>query len=90
MSKCNLINYQVHIMVQTVVDGAVPGAENSEQYLKNANEGEPSESLDNRHLFLSEDNTEVYHIGIVDYLQTPEIISKAKKVLQIFKKNKQS
>jgi len=40
---------------------------------------------EDRHLFLSEDGTEVYNMGFVDYLQNPDL-SKASKFLKMFKK----
>ena len=68
MTQNNLINYQLHVLVQKVSGGNVPGADNSEEFLKNANDEAGVHRGENRHLFLSEDGSEVYNMGFVDYL----------------------
>lgn len=38
MWQNNMINYSLHIMVQKVSGNDVPGAENPEDFIKNAND----------------------------------------------------
>ena len=62
-----------------------PKLVNSEEFLKNASDEAGVHKGENRHLFLSDDTTEVYNMGFIDYLQNPEL-SKASKFLKMFKK----